>query len=77
VTESKSDKPSIKIAHRSVHGLEHYDGVKQVVLSSQNQHTPNKSRSRKLQENKQLSFRPKEDQKEEKGRQAKPIGSEM
>lgn len=31
----------------------------------------------KLQENKQLSFRPKKDQKAEKGRQTKPIGSEM
>jgi len=46
-TESTSDKPTIKIAYRSLHGLEHYDGVKQVVLSSQNQNTPNKSRSHK------------------------------
>jgi hypothetical protein len=45
--ESTSDKPTIKIAYRSHRGLEHYDGVKQVVLSSQNQNTPNKSRSRK------------------------------
>ena len=45
-TESTSDKPTIKIAYRSHRGLEHYDGVKQVVLSSQNQNTPIKSRSR-------------------------------